>query len=180
MNKVQRKQIDEQTISFLNLIENFSKTEDDIINIFDKANQYMKEPLKGIINQFVLDSRLNGNIDEAFEKLIKKLCGTKLSDVIESLKICSEHDSNYEMVVSDSKKSVNVYLKSLSVRNAIRNSARVDMAALVLALFIIVKLLNSFLSENIWIIMTGSFIGIGILLYFAAVFMISAYLLFFN
>jgi hypothetical protein len=84
------------------------------------------------------------------------------------------------MVVSDSKKSVNVYLKSLSVRNAIRNSARVDMAALVLALFIIVKLLNSFLSENIWIIMTGSFIGIGILLYFAAVFMISAYLLFFN
>ena len=84
MNKFIKKQIDEQTVSFLNLIDNFSKTDEDIINIFDKANQYIKEPLNGIINQFVMDARLKGNVGESFERLIKKLNGTKLSDVIES------------------------------------------------------------------------------------------------
>lgn len=173
-----RRKIDEQTFVFLNLLENFSKTEDDLVNIFDKANQYMNAPLKSYVDQFVLDCRLKGNVDEAFEKLSKKIKGTKLCDILENLKICSEHDSNYEIVIKDSKKSFKEYMRSLSIQDAIRNSAKVDMAALMLALVIIIQILNSFLSESVVSIMVSSYIGIGIIGYFVMVVGISVYMLF--
>ena len=49
-------------LPFLNLVENFSKSEDDIVNILDRANEYMTNPLKDIINDFVMDARLYADL----------------------------------------------------------------------------------------------------------------------
>ncbi len=165
-------------MSFLNLVENFSKSEEDIVNIMDRANQYITAPLQDVINDFVMEARLYGNLTESFDKLCKRLEGTKLSDVFWSLKICSEHDANYTEVLYDAKISVKEYLKSKTIQKAIRNSARIDMAALVAAEWLIIRIMDSFLTQKVGTILFSSYIGIGIVAYCVVIFILAVYVLF--
>ncbi|MDD6572336.1 MAG: hypothetical protein PUF12_08155 [Thermoflexaceae bacterium] len=170
--------LEEQMLPFLNLVENFSKSEDDIVNILDRANEYMTNPLKDIINDFVMDARLYADLEQSFLKVIKRLEKTKLADVFRSLWICSEHDANYAGVIQDAKISVKEYLKFKSIRNAVKNSARVDVAALLMAGILIVRILNSFLSETVLSILISGYIGIGIMVYCGACLLFAGYYLF--
>ncbi|MCM1467371.1 MAG: hypothetical protein NC086_04430, partial [Alistipes sp.] len=163
---------------FMNLIENFSAADDDIVNICDRANQYMKEPLREIVNDFVMDARLYGNLDAAFDKVIERLNGTKLRDIFQNLKICSRHTTDYGEVIADARSFVKEYLKSKSVQKAVINSARVDFAALAAAGWIILGMLNEFLSRNVFAILCTDFIGAGILLYCAVILLWGIYYLF--
>lgn len=171
-------QVENQMLSFMNLIENFSAADDDIVNICDRANQFMEEPLRGIINDFVMEARLYGELDAAFDKTAARLKGTKLREVFQNLKICSRHTTDYGEVISDARGSIKEYLKSKSVRKAVRNSARVDFAALVIAGGFIVRILNEFLSQDVFSILLASFIGIAIVLYCAVILLWGIYYLF--
>lgn len=178
LKKIKRKKIEEQMLVFINLMENFSRTDDDIITIMDRANQYMKEPLRGIVNDFVMDVRLYANMEKSFTELFKELEGTKLRDVMRNIEICSVHDSDYSVVLQDAKVSVKEYLSSKTIQNAMKNSARVDMAALLLAQILIIRILNSFLSRTVFKILLSSYIGIGIIVYCVVMVFVAVYILF--
>lgn len=178
LNKLTCNQIERQMLSFMNLIENFSMSDEDIINICDRANQYMKEPLRNIINDFVMDARLYGDLDGAFDKVIAGLKGTKLKDVFQNLKICSHHNTDYGEVIADARSSVKEYLKSKSIQKAVVNSARVDFAALVMAGGIIIKILNEFLSHNVFEVLSDGLIGVFIMIYCAVILLWGVYYLF--
>lgn len=173
-----KNKVEEQMLPFINLMENFSKSGDDIITIMDRANQYMKEPLREIINDFVMDVRLYADMEKSFDVLLKKLEGTKLRDVIKNIQICSMHDSDYSEVLQDARASIKEYLKSKAIRNAIKNSARVDVTALLVAGILIVQILNSFLSDTVIHMLFSSYIGIGIILYCVIVVLVAVYVLF--
>ncbi len=170
--------LEEQIISFLNLVENFSKSDDDIVNILDKTSQYINEPLKSIINEFVLDARLYADLDTSFEKLYKAVAGTRYVGVFKSLQICSKYDSNYAEIVSDARVSIKEYLKSSAIRKAIINSARIDLCALLIGGVIVCNILNGFLSRDVFGILSDSYIGIVIILYCLAVIGVAIYYLF--
>lgn len=176
LGKISR--LDEQIISFLNLVENFSKSDDDLVNILDRTSQYINEPLKSIINDFVMDARLYGKMDESFERLYKDIAGTRLVEVFKSLQICGKHDSNYADVVCDAKISIKEYLKSKSIQKAIINSARIDLCALLAGGVIVCNILNGFLTRSVMSILLSSYIGIGIIIYCVIVIGIAVYYLF--
>ena len=178
LKKIIIDQIDEQTLAFLNLVENFSISDDDLISIIDRANQYIKEPLHGIMNDFIMEVKLNADMNTSFEHLFIKLKGTKLNDVFKNLQICSEHGANYSSAISDARNSVKAYMSSKHIRKAVLNSARVDMAALFISGFVVINILNSFLSSNVFLILFSSPVGIGIICYCLAVLFYSVYYLF--
>ncbi len=162
-----KKALEAQMLMFINLIDSFSGLEDDLIHILDRVNQYLKDPLHGILEEFMLEARLGGNSDEAYETLLHRLSHTKLFDVIQALKICSEHDCNYGEVIGDLRESVEEYLSSKHTCMAIVNSARVDVLALGLGGGLVIYMLNDFLSKPLWETLTSSYIGWGILGYCA-------------
>ncbi|MGN0160503.1 MAG: hypothetical protein ACI4AQ_03855 [Lachnospiraceae bacterium] len=172
-----KEKIEEQMMTFLNLIEYFSKTSDDIINILDRANQYMKDPLFSIVNDFVMEVRLYANLNDSFGRVCKSLDGTRMSEVFRILRICSEHDANYTEVVRDLKQSFKEYQKSQKIRKAIINSARIDMMALLFACYIVMGMLDDFLTIPAVVVCCESPIGIGILIYGIIIIGISVYYL---
>lgn len=178
LKNIQCNQIEKQMLSFMNLIENFSMADDDIINICDRADQYLKEPLRGIIHEFVMEARLYGDLEGSFDKLMKKLDGTKLKEVFQSIKICSRHSNNYGEVIKDARSSVKTYLKSKSIQRAVINSARVDFAALIIAGGIIIKILNEFLTQNVFTILFSGYIGVAIIVYCVVILLWGVYYLF--
>lgn len=178
MNRCQKERIDDMTINFMNLIENFSQNEDDLINIIDRANQYVQEPLHGILYGFVMDARLSADLEQAIQTLCQKLHGTKLEEVFWMLYICSMHDANYCEVIKDSKVTVKEYMKSKVIRKAIVNSARVDVIALLFAALFVIKILNDFLSSSVFSILLSGYIGIAIIGYCVLVVLGTVYYLF--
>lgn len=177
LRKVFINQVEEQMLSFINLVENFSKSDDDIISIFDRANQYMKNPMKDIVNEFVLDARLSADLNGAFGKFIKQFKGTKAADVFYCLWICSKHDSNYSEVIKDMKISIKEHLRTKKIIRAIINSAKIDMVALGVAGIMVINILNGFLSQNVFVLMMASVLGRLILIYCIVVLMVAAYVL---
>lgn len=171
-------QVEEQMLSFINLVENFSKSDDDIVSIFDRANQYMKNPMKEMINEFVLEARLSADLDASFQKLIKHFHGTKAGDIFNCLYICAKHDSDYANVIADMKISIKEHLRSKKMINAIINSARIDMIALLCGGIIVINILNEFLSANVFDILSGSFIGCAIIIYCMCIMAVGIYWLF--
>lgn len=166
MNKQRRiQQINNQTIAFMNLVENFSKTSTDIAEVCDKSAHYMKEPLKSIVEDFVTDIRIYGYNSKAFEKIKKKLEGCKLLEIFKSFEICQRHEGDFAKVVADSKKSVREFDKSIMIRRAIVANARGDLLALLLASGIVFVMLNDFLTKNVWEMLSTSPIGMGIIGY---------------
>lgn len=165
-------------MSFVNLIESFSKSDDDLINILDRANQYIREPLYGIINEFVMDVRLYASPDESFEKLLNQLKNTKYEDVFICLWICSRHDSNYHEVIRDIKVSVKEYIKSKENQKAIKDSAKIDIIALLVAGFYVVNILNGFLGESVYNILFSGVAGVLISIYCLIVSIVAVLLIF--
>jgi hypothetical protein len=149
----------------MNLVENFSRTSSDMAEVCDRASFFIHEPLKGIVEEFVADIRLYGDSERAFVKIGKKLKGCKLAEIFKSFEVCQRHEGNFADIVRDAKKSVREFDKSMTVRRAIVASARGDLAALVGAGIMVFMMLNDFLSKGVWEILTGSYIGIGILVY---------------
>lgn len=178
LKNIQCNQIERQMLSFMNLIENFSMSDEDIVNICDRADRYLKEPLRRIIHEFVMDARLYGDLETSFDKLLIELEGTKLKEVFQNLKICSRHSTNYEEVIKDARSSVKKYLKSKSIQKAVINSARVDLAALVIAAGMIIKILNEFLTQNVFTILCSGYIGAAIMAYCLVILLWAVYYLF--
>lgn len=166
MNKRRKiQQINNQTIAFMNLVENFSRTSTDIAQVCDKAAYYMKEPLKGIVEDFVTDIRIYGDNAKAFEKIQKELEGCKLLEIFKSFEICERHEGNFSKIVEDSKRSAREFDRSIMIRRAIVANARGDLFALIAASVIVLVMLNDFLTRNVWEMLSASPIGIGILVY---------------
>lgn len=163
--RLEIKKINDQTINFMNLVENFSRTSTDIAEVCDKAAFYIKDPLKSIIDDFVTDIRLYGNKEKSFMRVEKRLKGCKLQDIFKSFEICEKHEGNFAKIVHDSKKSVMEFDKSITIRRAIIANARADLLSLVFGGGIVMVMLNGFLSGNVLEILTGSYIGIAILIY---------------
>lgn len=159
------KMINDQTIIFMNLIENFSRSSQDMAEVCDRASFYIKDPLKKIVEEFVTDIRLYADEQRAFRNIYVKLKGCKLLEVFRSFEICSLHEGNFADIVRDSKKSVREFDKSITIRRAIIASARTDLVALIAAGVMVVFMLEDFLSDNIWNTLTGSYIGIAIIVY---------------
>lgn len=166
MNKRRKiQQINNQTIAFMNLVENFSRTSTDIAQVCDKAAYYMREPLKSIVEDFVTDIRIYGDNDKAFQKIQKELVGCKLQEIFKSFEICQRHEGNFAKIVEDSKQSAREFDKSIMIRRAIVANARGDLAALLVASGIVLLMLNDFMTKNVWEMLSASPIGIGILAY---------------
>lgn len=158
-------QINDQTIAFMNLVENFSRTSSDIAEVCDKAAFYMQEPLKSIIEDFVADMRIYGDDTKAFHRILRKLEGSKLYEIFKSFEICGKHEGNFAKIVEDSKKSVREFEKSIVIRRAIIANARGDLLALLVAGIIVFMMLNDFLSEGVLEVLCASPIGIAIIGY---------------
>lgn len=160
-----RQLINDQTITFMNLVENFSRTSCDMAEVCDKASFYIKEPLKSIVEEFVADIRLYGDAPKAFGRIYRRLKGCKLLEIFKSFEICYLHEGNFADIVRDAKESARIFDKSITMRRAIVASARGDLAALVGAGAIVIRMLDDFLEKGVWSVLSGSYIGIAIMGY---------------
>ena len=159
------KKIQNQLMFFINLLENYSRTSDDLVDIISKTENYLEEPLRNTIAQFQWEAKHTGEIETAIGHLKTRLSHRKMQEIIQNLDMCRRHEANYAEIISDMRVSIQEYLKSKEERNGIRQSAKGSILVMMLVGVFIMKLVNGFVEGGIYNLLTSNVLGITILVY---------------
>lgn len=160
--------LEKNIMTFLNLIDNFNKSEDDIVEIIRRTVGYVDNPLKELLRDFCNDAKMLGDTRVAFENLEGKIEHDKCRELIRNIEVCSRYDSDYAEVIHDCRVSMTDYLSIKAERRAIISNGRMEVVIL-LASAVVIVMLYAGISESMWSLLTDTFIGNCILMYCAVV-----------
>ncbi|MBE5936529.1 MAG: hypothetical protein E7265_00690 [Lachnospiraceae bacterium] len=163
--------LERNIMTFLNLIENFNKSEDDIVQIIRRTVIYIDEPLKSLLRDFCNDAKMSGDTRHAFEKLESRVEHDKCRELLRNIEVCSRYDSDYGEVIRDCRASMSNYLSTKSERKAIIANGRTEVIILLISAAAILMLFDR-ISSDMWTLLTDSFIGNCLLFYCGVVIII--------
>jgi len=166
---IRYKKTEKQLMVFINLLENYSRTSDDLIDIISKTELYMDEPLKSAIRKFSWEAKHIGETDAAIKHLTEKIPHRKFKEIIQNLEICRKHDTNYEDVLKDIRVSIQEYLKSKEEKMIIRQNTRGNIMIMMFVGGFIMRLVNGFVEGGLLTLLSSNFIGILIITYIVLV-----------
>lgn len=162
--------IDKEIIPFVNLMENYAVSDNDIVNIMGNVYQYLEEPLRGYIEKFYDEAINSGDCSRAFMNLENKIENARLRSIIRNIEICSRNEANYDVIIQDERRTLKNYSKSRERNKTLIRQGRKDVLicllinAILLSLFysftpnLIYNLFNTFIGNIIsflWIIVLG-------------------------
>ena len=165
--------LEDNIMTLLNLIENFSKTEDDIVRIFRKTIPYVGEPVRNILTEFCGEAETCGDVNRAFDNLNARIEHRKCRELMHNIRVCSRYESNYDMLVRDCRASMMDFLEIKAERKAIINNGRAEIVILLLSAALIIYLFSNIVSGGLAGLLFGSTAGRVIVLYCLAVVVVS-------
>lgn len=161
--------VEKQIIHFLNMIENYSRTQDNIVSIFGKVYPFLEEPLSTAVRECYTEAYNTGDVSVAFRKLESKIVHEKLSDILQNLELCGMHEANYQVIISESRAVMTRYIASKTAAKGIADKAKYEFITLIVSLFMIVKIMSAIMEINVLSLLMGSAGGMVILTYLAVI-----------
>lgn len=166
------RRVEGNVMTFINLVENYSKTNNDLISIMGKVYYYLEEPLKTYVEECYYLGQRTGDVDLALETLQQSVQHSKFKEIIRNLIICSHYEANYEDVVEDSREMLLTYLAGKRERAEMARNARVELSILVGASAAVYFMIQSFLGDSILRLLQTNIIGMIMLLYMVIILLI--------
>lgn len=143
---IRNRQVEDSLLQFANLIENYSRSSDDIVGIFGKVYRYLEEPLRSAVAECYSQATMSGDFSKACNHLSKVIGNSQLSILLSNLEICSRHEANYEAVTKTNKVIIREHLSEKAIRREMANSARIQVAVLLGIGIVILSMINSMTS----------------------------------
>lgn len=163
------RRVEQNVMTFINLVENYSKTNNDLISIMGKVHYYLEEPLRTQVEECYYLGQRTGDVDLALDTLQRNVQHGKFKEIIRNLIICSHYEANYEDVVEDSRDMLLTYLAGKRERAEMARNARIELSVLLGACFVVFMMIQSFLGENILALLQSNIVGMVILIYVALI-----------
>ena len=165
----QYKLVQENIIKFLNIIENFAATSNDLVTILERTAVYLENPLQDMIFRCVSEARASGDRRYALVRLQDEIQNSYFKELIRALRIGSNYEANYSEIIADSRDTIQKSLKYEEEKQSLRKNARVDMISL-LAVGLMCDMMGaSVVDMSLWEMMTTTGIGGYILLVYMVV-----------
>lgn len=152
-------------IQFMNIVDNFSKTSDDLITILDRTAKYVDEPLGSIIYESVVEARNTGDSMLALQDLQDKVKNPHFKVLMRNLEIASRFETNYSDIIDDCREIYHDYLRSEKEKRAMRSSGLLEILIMIVTGGLCVYIIGDVTdSGNIFTtLMNGGVAGIAIL-----------------
>lgn len=156
---------EDSLMTFMNLLENYSGMEDELIALFSRISIFLSDPIKTAVEQCCIEAEMSGNKGQAVRNLEKRIAHEKFQELVRNLEICSRYEANYGEIIKDSRSLLREYLAAVKERKAILNNARIEIALIIACSGVVFWMVNDFTEKGILIILLGSTVGNIILLY---------------
>jgi len=106
-----KKITEKHLLELLNLISDYSISENEITMILYKSGLLMPNPLKRVLVQCHMSARSTGNAEQALYELRRNVEHFLFQEIVLLLELCSRSDNDYQKVVDGCREMVNRYLK---------------------------------------------------------------------
>ncbi len=156
--------VDETILPFVNILENYSGTNDDIVSILGKTYPYLENPLREHIEEFYDEVNSSGDVTRAFRNLEVKIENERFKEIIRNLEICSRHEANYQEIIKDTRVTLMDYLEAKQKRKAIIKQGRIEILMSIGLCSVMISMFTGFV-PNLFNILINSPVGNAILLY---------------
>lgn len=157
--------IDNNIMSFINNIENFSTTSKDIVSIFEEVIPYTEDPLTRYIREFVNTAKISGDVRGAFEKLERRMENDKLVTLLKNLEIASRHSANYTEIIREARVIFNGYFKAKTKRKIVISNGRATILLILILGLVMIATVNAFVDGILVFYLRTTMIGNLIMLF---------------
>lgn len=182
LTSTRSKKTESQMLQFMNILDNFSRTSDDLISILEKASRYIEDPLGSQIYDAVIAARNIGNTQQALVDLQDSVKNKHFKVLIRNLEISSRFETNYSDIVEDCRELFHSYIQGEKEKRSIRQTGLVQVIFMMgMGLFCISMLANLSDSGSILSVFTDAgLVGMIVLGILMASYLISTYILVFK
>lgn len=104
------KREEKDLMMFIDLVNSYSVSTDDIIQILDSTSMHMTEPLRSKIQDMCVDARISGDVQDALRTLSMKIGHEKFSEILCNFEIGSKYQANYAEMVDTMRDDFRLYL----------------------------------------------------------------------
>ena len=122
---------EEAMLQLMNIIDNFSKSSDDIVTIIEHTSRYIPEPLSGSLYRCAVKARNSGDASGALDDLRDEVKNKYFKVMIKSLEISSRHTAEYSSIIQDCRDSYHIYLKNEKEKQAMRVNGVAEIAVMI-------------------------------------------------
>lgn len=174
---VRNKKTESMLLQFMNIVDNFSKTSNDLISILEKSSKYIDEPLSSQIYDAVIDAKNTGNSSVALHTLQDKVKNKHFKVLIRNLEISSRFETNYSEIVEDCRDIFHDYIKNEKEKHNIRVNGLLEILTMAVcggaSVYLIADISDS--GNVIQMLLNGGVFGYFILGYIIAAIVITIY-----
>lgn len=165
-------------IQFMNIVDNFSKSSDDLISILEKSSRYIEEPLSSQIYDAVTEARNTGDSLAALQELQDKVKNKHFKVLVRNLEISSRLETNYSDIIEDCRQIFHDYLKHEKEKRSIRVNGLLEIATMLLCGFFCIYIIGDITEQGniIAALLAGGLIGKGILIFLGVSVALSCYI----
>lgn len=179
LRRQKRAQTEKELVPFLNIVDNFSKTEQDLFQIFELAVPYLKEPLKTVLAESGQHAVATGNRMEAIRDLIYRIEHPKFREMIQNLEICSKNEANYARIMGDMRDGLSAYMSNRKEERGILKEGQMQIVVIICLGIPMVAML-SVITQVPLLGMTENFFGRLIIGYWIVLLIFIVYQMFFK
>ena len=124
-------QTEKELVPFLNIVDNFSKTEKDLFQIFELSIPYLQDPVKTALAECGKHASATGNRMEAIRDLLYRIDHPKFREIVQSLEICSRNEANYGQILGDMRDGLAAYMSNRKEETAILREGQIQIGVIV-------------------------------------------------
>lgn len=115
LNKMRKRRyelIEEELLAFINSVDNYASTSDDIIDILEKSALMLSGPLKEEVFEATSKAKNQGKTSEVLRKLEYRIEHPFFKTFIRNLEISSRNSANYRQIVIMERDMLQVHLEN--------------------------------------------------------------------
>ena len=125
--------VEDELLPFINSIDAYAASTDDIISIFEKSIPVLNGPLKDAVYKAVEQSKRTGNCSEVLRNLEDSIEHPFFKKLIRNLEISSRHSANYKDIITECRYQLDEAASNAKKLEKIYKDGRHDIILVIIA-----------------------------------------------
>ena len=146
-------------MKFANLLDNYSRSSDDIVAVMEHTWVYLNEPLSSAVRDCCTECRTSGDIHTAFKRLELSVRHRQFGELIRNIEMCSRYNANYSAVIRKNRGVLENYLAEKEIRRQLASRSRANILVLYGGAALVLKLMESIGEDSMFRLLASSFAG---------------------
>ncbi len=142
------RQVENNLLKFLDMLENFNATNGDIISILFSISRYLENPLRTVLEECYYEAHTGGDKTVALYSMMDKIEHPKFKEVICDIEICMKYSGNYSETLKQNRRNIFMERRSKRERRAMTYSLIINMILVTVAIVSIFSITEGLLEYH--------------------------------